>query len=98
MRRLDEARPTTPWRNEVPTRSAPGVQDHLRATEERDGAPVDAPRDGGIPHLRRAAEVGGCRDTVDDAVRRGAVEVGLELDGREAFLALRQMRAASIPA
>jgi hypothetical protein len=66
--------------------SARRVQDHLRATKQRDRAPGCLIRDGAIPNLSAPTLVRGDRDADDSlALASAAEEVGLELDGGEAL-------------
>src|SRR5687767_12309229 len=90
--------PAGPWRVRNATRrtSGLGVDDELRAAEERDGLAALAVRDDGIPELRRAPKVGGARNALDRALARRAEEIGLELDGREPVRALRQVGDAAV--
>src|SRR5688572_4843880 len=83
-------------RNASRRTSGLGVDDELRAAEERDGLAALAVRDDGIPELRRAPEVGGARDALDRPLARRAEEIGLELDGREPVRALRQVGDAAV--
>src|SRR5688572_29419962 len=83
-------------RNAIRRTSGLGVDDELRAAEERDGLAAPAVHNDGIPELRRAPEVGGARDAFNGAIARRAEEVGLELDGREGIRAVRQVGDAAV--
>lgn len=74
----------------------PGIENHLRAAEERDGAPGIPMAHDGVPDLGRAPEVNDARNAIHDAFAGRAEMVGLEFHGREAGGSLRQIRHASV--
>ena len=61
-----------------------GIQNHLRAPEQRDGLASFPVRDDGVPHLRGFPQVRGGSHTLDRSVPRSAKVIGLQFERREA--------------
>src|SRR5690242_15117480 len=72
------------------------IEQHLRAAKERDRFPIGFARDDGVPDLRRATEVNAARGGSDRSLERGADEIALELDRREAGGAFGKIDHAAV--
>src|SRR2546430_350435 len=84
--------------NKLSPRCLPGPEHHLRTAKQRDPGAAALERDTRIPDLRRAPQMDWRREAQDGAVARGAEEVRLQLDLREAACACRQQRDAAVAA
>src|SRR5688572_1167868 len=86
-----------PQRSEPRDRS-PGVQEQLRAAEQRDRLTGRLDGDLRVPDLGGAAGVGPLRDACEGAVQGGAEEVRLQLDRGEADRTVRTIRERPVAA